>query len=305
MASLPAKSLCARWKYEGLGRVQVVRGQNMAARKCFTSHSPAEGQLSTSVPLSGLRKSLLNIWDWEEVSPSSLALVIPLMGSKLWGSSLVTTREMLQSSQTKLVKPGTKGDWLCLWTEQVLSLMGYSLDDWEVILLDYVHFANTLEIHFLLLKRMGWACVSQQPFQCFFVCPAVLQLDTYQLAFPAFLAVDLDVVWVSSVGCSSKRLKFRTSVKGVEQWWCRKHQVLPWELSRRGFAQGRSAHFAMVFGSQALPRPQTFSNFVSIQFIFLCETSFFPNMATVIFLKLDIWPSIQQLYLKILRSLAH
>lgn len=49
LLSLPSP-LCARWKCQGLGRIQVVRGQQMTAPgKCFASHSPPRGKLAPSV----------------------------------------------------------------------------------------------------------------------------------------------------------------------------------------------------------------------------------------------------------------
>lgn len=103
----------------------------------------------------------------------------------------------------------------------------------------------------------------------FLVCPAVLQLDTYQLAFPAFLAVGI-WMWFGfhQLDVVQRDLNSDISSKG-RTVVVQEASVLLMRAQQARFCSRvevpGAAHFAMVFGSQALPRPQTFSNFVSIQ----------------------------------------
>lgn len=130
-------------------------------------------------------------------------------------------------------------DWLCLWTEQVLSFMGYSLDDWEVFLLDYVHFQITsLEIHFLSVKKDGMGTVPLNNHFNVLVCLVVPQLENYQLAFSAFLAV---AIWIwfafHQLDVLQGDLNSAISPEG-RTVVCRRHLFCSWELSSWGFAPG-------------------------------------------------------------------
>lgn len=129
MASLPAKSLVCQMEIWRVGQgPSGERPEHGSSRKVLYLSQPAEEQ--PFLPSQACEEPL-NIWDWEEVSPSSPALVIPLMGSKLWG--LPCHQGNHYKAPRDKVGCSTK-DWLCLWTEQVLSFIGYSLDDWEVFL---------------------------------------------------------------------------------------------------------------------------------------------------------------------------
>lgn len=63
-----------------------------------------------------------------------------------------------------------------------------------MFLLDYVHFQITsLEIHFLSVKKDGMGTVPLNNHFNVLVCLVVPQLENYQLAFSAFLAV---AIWI-------------------------------------------------------------------------------------------------------------
>lgn len=89
LASLPAKSLVWQMEIRRVGQgPDGERPEEDSSREVLYLSQPAEGQLSTICTHLRLGKEPFNVWDWEEVSPSLHALIIPLMGSKLRGSSL-------------------------------------------------------------------------------------------------------------------------------------------------------------------------------------------------------------------------